>query len=52
MLREARASTVPVHVDHGTSVQVRLRWEDSGRRGLHQGEDHTPSYDLDGTFRG
>ena len=52
VLREDRASTVPVHVDHGTSVQVHLRWEDGGRRDLHQGEDHTPPYDLDGTLRG
>ncbi|WP_114856384.1 4-alpha-glucanotransferase [Brachybacterium sp. YJGR34] len=52
VLREDLASTVPVHVDHGTAVSVQLRLEDGGLRRLEQGEDHTPPYDLDGTLRG
>ena len=52
VLREDRASTVPVHVDHGTSVRLHLRLEDGGRWDLAQGEDHTPPFDLDGTLRG
>ena len=52
VLREDAATTVPVHVDHGTSVRAHLRLEDGGRRDLEQAEDHTPPFDLDGTLRG
>lgn len=52
VLREDRASTIPVHVDDGASVQVHLRFEDGDRRDLEQAEDHTPPFDLDGTLRG
>src|SRR5699024_6215485 len=52
VLREDAATTVPVHVDHGTAVQAHLLLEDGGRRDLTQTEDHTPPFDLDGTLRG
>jgi len=52
VLREDRASSVPVHVEHGTGVSVHVELEDGGRLDLVQGEDHTPPFDLDGTLRG
>src|SRR5690606_25618072 len=52
VLREDRATTVPVHVDHGTTVSLHLRLEDGGRRDLYQAEDHTPPFELGGTLRG
>ncbi|MGO1228485.1 MAG: 4-alpha-glucanotransferase [Brachybacterium sp.] len=52
VLREDRATTVPVHIEHGTAVSLHLRLEDGGRRDLHQAEDHTPPFELDGTLRG
>ncbi|MGP9537418.1 4-alpha-glucanotransferase [Brachybacterium sp. AOP43-C2-M15] len=52
VLRQDAASTVPVHVDHGTAVRAHLLLEDGGRRDLEQAEDHTPPYELDGTLRG
>jgi len=52
VLRQDVATTVPVHVDHGTAVRVHLLLEDGGRRDLEQAEDHTAPFDLDGTLRG
>ncbi|WP_394215919.1 4-alpha-glucanotransferase [Brachybacterium vulturis] len=52
VLREDAATTVPVHVDHGTAVRAQLLLEDGGRRELAQAEDHTAPFDLDGTLRG
>ncbi|GAA1487019.1 4-alpha-glucanotransferase [Brachybacterium fresconis] len=52
VLREDLGTTVPVHVDHGTTVTARLLLEDGGRRDLEQVEDFTPPYDLDGQLRG
>jgi len=52
VMREDVATTVPVHVDHGTAVQLHLLLEDGGRRDLEQAEDNTPPFDLDGTLRG
>jgi 4-alpha-glucanotransferase len=52
VMREDRPSSVPVHVDHGTSVTVHVLLEDGGRVDLAQGEDNTPPFDLDGTLRG
>ena len=52
VMREDRASSVPVHVDHGTPVSVHVLLEEGGRVDLVQGEDHTPAHDLDGTLRG
>jgi 4-alpha-glucanotransferase len=52
VLREDVATTVPVHVDHGTSVRAHLQLEDGGRRDLVQVEDHTAPFDLDGSLRG
>jgi len=52
VLREDTATTVPVHVDHGTAVRAHLLLEDGGRRDLEQAEDHTAPFDLEGTLRG
>ncbi|HEX7349915.1 4-alpha-glucanotransferase [Brachybacterium sp.] len=52
VLRQDVATTVPVHVDHGTAVRAHLLLEDGGRRDLEQAEDHTAPFDLDGTLRG
>ena len=52
VLREDRATTVPVHVDHGTAARLHVRLEDGGRRDLDQAEDNTPPFDVDGTLRG
>ncbi len=52
VLRCDRETTIPVHVDHGTSVQVRVRFEDGTERPLEQVEDFTPPFDLEGTLRG
>ncbi|MDN5821722.1 MAG: 4-alpha-glucanotransferase, partial [Brachybacterium sp.] len=52
VLREDAATTVPVHVDHGTTVRAHLLFEDGDRRDLAQAEDHTAPFDLDGTLRG
>ncbi|AXK44869.1 4-alpha-glucanotransferase [Brachybacterium saurashtrense] len=52
VMREDLATSVPVHVEHGTAVRLHLRLEDGGRRDLDQGEDHTPPFDLDGRLRG
>jgi 4-alpha-glucanotransferase len=52
VMREDRASSVAVHVDHGTGVTAQVLLEDGGRVDLAQAEDHTPPYDLDGTLRG
>lgn len=52
VLREDRATTFPVHVDHGTAVRVHLRLEDGSHREVEQAEDFTPPFHLDGTLRG
>lgn len=52
VLREDIATTVPVHVAHGTTVSAHLLLEDGGRRDLAQAEDHTAPFDLDGSLRG
>ena len=52
VLREDRATTVPVHVEHGTAVSAHLRLEDGERRDLEQADDFTAPVELDGTLRG
>jgi 4-alpha-glucanotransferase len=52
VLRQGQAAEVPVHVDHGTMVQLHLELEEGGHRVLPQVEDFTPPFDLDGTLRG
>lgn len=52
VLREDHESSIPVHVDHGTGVSVHLRLESGARWDLHQVDDFTPPFDLDGTLRG
>jgi 4-alpha-glucanotransferase len=52
VLREDREASVPVHVDHGTSVTARLVLEDGGDRDLEQMEDFTAPFELDGRLRG
>ena len=52
VMREDRSASVPVHVDHGTPVTVHVLLEEGGRVDLVQGEDNTPSFDLDGVLRG
>ncbi|MBB5831715.1 4-alpha-glucanotransferase [Brachybacterium aquaticum] len=52
VMREDRDSSVPVQVEHGTSVAMHVRLEEGGRVDLAQGEDFTPPYELEGTLRG
>ncbi|WP_193106182.1 4-alpha-glucanotransferase [Brachybacterium sp. FME24] len=52
VLRADRETTVPVHVDHGTTVSADLLLEEGGRRSLEQVEDFTTPFDLDGHLRG
>lgn len=52
VMRCDRDSSLPVHVDHGTAVTVRIAFEAGGERHLDQTEDFTPPFDLDGTLRG
>lgn len=44
--RDDRDITIPVHVPHGTSVHVDVRFEDGGGQALTQVEDNTPPFDT------
>ena len=50
--REDRAVTVPVHVEHGSWVRVRVELEDGTARDLSQGEDNSAPREIDGVLRG
>ena len=52
VLVAGRGGSVPVHVQHGTAVAVRVELEDGGRRDLEQTEDNTPPRAVDGVLRG
>ena len=52
VLRCDRETTIPVHVEHGSPVQLQIRLEDGTVRGLDQVEDFTAPVEVDGVLRG
>ncbi|GAB4096411.1 4-alpha-glucanotransferase [Brachybacterium horti] len=52
VLRAGEGSSLPVHVDHGDAVTVRLVLEDGGLRHLEQTEDNSPPREIGGRLRG
>ncbi|MDO5663414.1 MAG: 4-alpha-glucanotransferase [Brachybacterium sp.] len=52
VVRRGHDASIPVHVDHGTDVEIQLVLEDGSVRYPGQVEDSTPPAEVDGRLRG